>query len=762
MTWGNARDVSDMTSRFKVEEGWFTVFLVWLLVTIVGLAILEAELLEGLEVVPVVGTFGILVGLALAKSRFRGRTAHLFALLYGIFLVTFLVGRSLPEPLTWQERIFELVERQADWLRKAFSEGSSRDGLVFVLHTGGIFWLLGYTASWYTFREPRLWRVVLPSGLVLLSVVYYYYGPRPLAIFLALYALVALIYIARTHLVAQEREWRLSAVRYERDIRYNFLQASFAIAVLALAVAWGLPTAQASTAVSNVLGESGVSDTWHGFQDNWTRLFSSLRSYGTGTTDAFRDSLSLGGPRSVSNSLIMDVYVAERLPFVYWEAAVYDHYEDGSWSVSESDQQLHFPDDGQIDIAEAGLRREVLQTFINYVPNSGTIHGAPAIVNSDRQMFVIFALDGDGKTEVHGTQSRFVMRQGERYQVVSRYSIADATSLRAAQQEYPQWLREKYLQLPESITPQTVALAAELTAGYDNPFDKALAVRDYLRRNITYNDQIPAPPEGVEPVHYVLFDRNEGYCNYYASAMVVMLRSQGIPARFVGGYAQGEWDDDTGSYRVRASNSHTWVEVYFPAYGWIQFEPTASQPSNDRPEGSGNPGDPFAALQSPNEDLSLTEPESDIERFGDVLAEEGGTRDPNLTASGVSPLQIFSGVLLVGVAGVLVFAGSRFNRRVEGDVERSYGRLESWARLLGIFYRPAHTPYERATLLGAAVPEGREPLRNLTHQYVRQRFSPARTVEEGFEPLAEWRLLRPLLIRQAILKRLSRKKKSAT
>ncbi len=137
--------------------------------------------------------------------------------------------------------------------------------------------------------------------------------------------------------------------------------------------------------------------------------------------------------------------------------------------------------------------------------------------------------------------------------------------------------------------------------------------------NIVYNDQIDAAPEGVDPVHYTLFDIQEGYCNYYAAAMAVMLRSQGVPTRVVSGYALGEYDEATSSYRVRSSNLHTWVESYFPGYGWIQFEPTASIPVFERPESSGAGGDAFAtgagALDLPDRDSLLPEEDlNDVER----------------------------------------------------------------------------------------------------------------------------------------------------
>jgi hypothetical protein len=154
--------------------------LVWSLIAVTATAIAAAELTdEGLDILMSVGTLGVLAGLVLAKSRFSSRTAHFFSLVYGVALVGVLVGSLLPADLSWRLRIFDLVERQVEWRGKAIGGGVSRDNIIFVLQTSAIFWLLGYTAAWYTFRTSRVWRVVLPTGLVLLSVIYYYYGPLP-------------------------------------------------------------------------------------------------------------------------------------------------------------------------------------------------------------------------------------------------------------------------------------------------------------------------------------------------------------------------------------------------------------------------------------------------------------------------------------------------------------------------------------------------------------------------------------------------------
>jgi transglutaminase-like putative cysteine protease len=741
--------------RPKLEEGWSTWFLLWAMIVVSTIAIIQADLIDGLHVLPTVVTLAVLAGTFLAKSRFSPNTAHFFSLLYGLFVIAYLIGTVMPEGMLWRERVFDIVNRQVAWMGKLIDGGTSRDRLIFVIHTSAIYWLLGYTAAWYTFRKPRVWRAVIPTGVVLLSVVYYYTGPRPLALYLAVYVILALMFVARTHLVDEEKVWRVTAVRYERAIWYTFLRAGFLVSLIALVIAWSLPTFSASAAVNDALG--GAQGPWRDFQDNWTRLFSALRSYGTETNDPYQESLILGGPRTVGSAPIMDIYVPRELPNVYWQAVVWDKYEGDRWWPAENDAILHFPDDGFLDVPQTVARETITQTIVTYLPNSSLIYAAPEVIGSSKQMFVEAIPDENGHMAVTALRSRYVLRQGDRYKVASRISYADAQSLRGASTNYPDWIEETYLQLPDTITAETLALADELTAASNNPFDKAIAVRDWLRTNIDYNDQIPAPPEDAEPVHHILFVTQEGYCNYYASAMAVMLRSQGVPARIVSGYAQGEYDEETFSYRVRASNAHTWVEVYFPAYGWIQFEPTAALPVDTRPETAGGGGDAFDSLADTGDDFERglnNEPQSEAERLAELLAEEEARAGGSVPTQESFPVwQVVGAVLVVLAAGGTLVAANEMNRRVEADVERSYGRLGSWARWLGMFFRPTQTPYERADLMATAVPEGKAPIRSLTRQFVLKQFSPARAIEDGFDSRKEWQQLRPLLLRRIAINR---------
>ncbi|HVN10410.1 MAG TPA: DUF3488 and transglutaminase-like domain-containing protein [Patescibacteria group bacterium] len=152
--------------------------------------------------------------------------------------------------------------------------------------------------------------------------------------------------------------------------------------------------------------------------------------------------------------------------------------------------------------------------------------------------------------------------------------------LRNASTDYPQAIRDTYLQLPP-LNPAIPALAREITRRAKTPFDKSSAIELYLRTRFGYTLTQPDPPP-KDPLAYFLFTRRAGHCEYFATAMTVLVRSLGIPARYINGFLLGEYNDVADSYIVRGSDAHSWVEVYFPDYGWIPFDPTP--PVGSKPE----------------------------------------------------------------------------------------------------------------------------------------------------------------------------------
>ena len=167
------------------------------------------------------------------------------------------------------------------------------------------------------------------------------------------------------------------------------------------------------------------------------------------------------------------------------------------------------------------------------------------------------------------------------YKVTVAYSGATEDELRNAGAEYPAWVNAyRGFQpgyRPDSTLKKITSLTQQVTQGANNPYDQAAAIERYLRdtANFTYTLKPFDPPRDMDPMEYFLFNSRQGYCEYFASAMGDMLRSLGIPSRLVNGYGPGTFDEHVGKYVVRESDAHTWVEAYFPNYGWIPFEPTA-------------------------------------------------------------------------------------------------------------------------------------------------------------------------------------------
>ncbi len=169
-----------------------------------------------------------------------------------------------------------------------------------------------------------------------------------------------------------------------------------------------------------------------------------------------------------------------------------------------------------------------------------------------------------------------------RYEALANLPIIPPSALRAAGTDYPDIIRNTYLQLPP-LDPRIAKLADQITAKAKTPYEKAANIESYLMTRYGYTLELSGTPPTVDPLPYFLFEKRAGHCEYFAAAMAVMLRTLGIPSRYITGFLPGEYNDVAGDFIVRASDAHSWVEVYFPKYGWLTFDPTP--PGEARPQG---------------------------------------------------------------------------------------------------------------------------------------------------------------------------------
>ncbi|MEW5961416.1 MAG: DUF4129 domain-containing transglutaminase family protein, partial [Chloroflexota bacterium] len=308
-----------------------------------------------------------------------------------------------------------------------------------------------------------------------------------------------------------------------------------------------------------------------------------INGWSNGASDyfyGFDTRLDLRYRGGLSNEVVMYVRSPSK---GYWRSHSYDTYTGIGWE--QSDKTLIDIDPGGIYFVLdpppgsplVGAKRggepvpepeRIVQSFtiVRDQPNLlfATYRPAEILMLTER-----IALDsGDG------IRLPELLRAGITYSVISYRPEFDPAQLRRDSGLYPAQISERYLQLPGNISERVRQLARDLTAPYDNPYDRVLALNQHLLAGYPYNFFPPPHPPGAEVVDTFLFRDKEGVCEQYVTALVVMARSLGIPARLATGYGAGRFNPVTNYYEVRLSDAHSWAEVYFPAHGWVPFDPT--------------------------------------------------------------------------------------------------------------------------------------------------------------------------------------------
>jgi protein-glutamine gamma-glutamyltransferase len=314
------------------------------------------------------------------------------------------------------------------------------------------------------------------------------------------------------------------------------------------------------------------------------------------TLTGFSDSVKLGGhgvikrdPTIVMRVEIDPKYGGRDRPEIHWRGVAFDTYDKGQWRRSPLAPKTTF----YREEPRLGVERFELSWR-----DSG-MHGGEVITSGVRQEIWLEPLDADvlfGASNPHVFELAKLARPRKqkrpqndelrleygstlRYTVWSNLGPPPVERLRAAPSEpITRGGFHVYYDLPDDqITPRTRELAAQITAGLTNNYDKARAIETWLETNLKYTLELE-DPKGKEPVDFFLFERKKGHCEYFASAFVVLVRAAGIPARQVNGFLGGEWNEYQNYVAVRAGDAHSWAEVFFPGAGWVTFDPTPSAP----------------------------------------------------------------------------------------------------------------------------------------------------------------------------------------
>ena len=276
------------------------------------------------------------------------------------------------------------------------------------------------------------------------------------------------------------------------------------------------------------------------------------------------DELEIVGPTQLSPEVR---YTIESPVATNWHANSYDTYTGDGWVRSGEQSPLDEPLDGPPG--------ETTTVNVSIEPESET-----RVIPAPWQAVDVSGA-GSGTAQVDDRQTIRLgtsVFPGEQTDVESRVLDAEPAELRNASEEYDPAIADRYTQLPESTPDRVGERTAEIIdeADADNPYDQSAAIERYLSTEYDYSLTVERPDGDVADAF--LFEMDAGYCTYFATTMVAMLRSQGVPAQFVTGYTTGE-EVSEDRYVVRGQNAHAWVTVYFPEHGWVEFDPT---PAADR------------------------------------------------------------------------------------------------------------------------------------------------------------------------------------
>ncbi|WP_436900926.1 transglutaminase TgpA family protein [Halovenus halobia] len=283
----------------------------------------------------------------------------------------------------------------------------------------------------------------------------------------------------------------------------------------------------------------------------------------------------------------------------YWRTAAYGTYTGSGWERSTETQ----PVDGAIERTGPDGQRIDWEVTLKKGASAAPTAYRPALIRG---------LENPAVTANGAIQPGSTLSPGATIEGVSYAPRDDVGLLRSTDESYPSAVEQRYTQLPEDTPDRIASRTAEVfnEADATDPYEKAVAVQEYLRSTKEYSLDVGERSESIADTF--LFEMDAGYCEYFATSMAVMLRSQDIPTRYVVGYSSGQKVGDN-TYEVRGMNAHAWVEVYFEDVGWVRFDPT---PGSERLEAQQQ------ALEELNQEFDLSEIGSPGEQF-----EPGGTTD---------------------------------------------------------------------------------------------------------------------------------------
>ncbi len=723
--------------RLGLAEGWFSLFLLLVIMYTTIWCVQAAGWVEHMEVLSLTGGLGLLIGVLTAKQRRLPSIAvHCMVIVFALLLTMWQTAGAF-----YNGSVPRVIVNMRAWIDLAFNGGTNTDDATFLFLIAALIFLMAYSSAWLVYRFRLPWIMIFANATILL--INLSFIPSGYVVFLIVFLVASLLLVLRFHLYDSLQHWRNQRLRFSDDLGWDFMQAGALISLGIVIFSWVMPWGY----INEDMAQIWNTGTWQAVIDNFNRVVAINGGVSAANHGSFRDTLTLGGNPNLTQEIVFRVKTDDGSQ--YLNSLSYDAYDGRTWRISPTSSQVIKKD--TILPAVTNVAHQIKQT-VNVVnpPNEQNpyILGSPQI-SSLGQDAQVLSLNATGES-ISWVRTNGPMAAGNIYTVTSYVSSADEKSLQAVPMPadspkfpsnfegalpisyYDPNVVRTYTQLPKNLDPNIGLLTKQVTANRNTMYAKTIALEAYLRSHYAYNVNINLPA-GEEGVSWFLFrSGHQGYCNYFASSMVVMARELGIPARVVIGYTHGTQDPQKHDWVIRGADAHAWVQIYFGGYGWINFEPSASFSDFSRPQpnqfgtasgtNSSSTGGSAAAPQARRINRGLDQPES------------ASNATTGANHSQVSPVGIagtFLGwLLLLALIGLVVFAlwwsrlfrGQRLSARI-------YGRICLLSEWVGLRPARSQTPYESLQDLAQVSKSQAVSLERFGDIYVRELWADPESLE---------------------------------
>lgn len=709
---------------------------------------------EDLNLVTSLTVLGALIGLALGLSRYSRLVVTLLGIGYTIVLVPWQMAKVITgEGLFW-EKLISAGGRLSTSLYLFLHNQPLTDSILFTANMALLFWIIAIIGGYNLTRHGKPWTSMIIAGIAILVIDIYHPAVGARGSAMAVYALLTLLLVTRMHFLRRKRVWDTEDITVDSDTGFSWGRGALISGLVLVVLAWNVTTV-VKAFTPNTPERHRVVNLWSDIRNRFENVVKPLRGTTVVPREYFGDTFSLGTGSQLSDREVFTVEPNIRgragVPY-YWRVRSYDRYVDGHWESTLTETERLSPSYQKIEYENPFTNRINTNFRFHAQRNLSMLYAPTMPLTVSRSVSLMSDRVDQQTVDVTAVVIDPMIRAGETYEVVSMIASPTVAQLRGARTDYPEWT-QKYLQLPEDLPQSITDLADQITAGLDNPYEKTAAITSWLRENIEYSQVLPSVPTGEDPIEWMLFTQKQAFCNYYATAEILMLRYLGIPSRWVAGYAQGEYNQETKTYLVRERDSHAWPEVFFPGYGWVEFEPTASQTVIRRPSG----------LQSDNSGSGQQNP--------DAVMDEGPIRDqsveddPNLDrfdnrsslgSSVLGTLRIAAIIGAIAFIPLFVLLMLRMGKRnpqymfpvvIERTLRKRGWKVPGWVRewsgfvelsamekafvqvewmlnFLRIPIPDGSTPSEQVRRLISALPEGELEAAALLEEYQKDVYSP--------------------------------------